>query len=100
MPDSSAEITVLAETEASRAWEFDIQITSGRDARTIQLRLDWTDYDHWSRGRISPSDVAAGALRCAIVIAGLEVIRDRVDASSLRRLAPGLDERVGDYLKD
>lgn len=65
--------------------------------RTIDLRLDWTDYDHWSHGRLTPSEVAAGALRCAAALAGADRIPDRVDASSLRRLAPGLDDHIGEH---
>lgn len=84
----------------------------------IELRLDWHDYEHWSHGVAPPSEVARVVMECvrealeanrptgaeappaAATTGPAEMLRSgrRVDASTLRRLVPGLDEMVRERL--
>ncbi len=98
MSNQPTQFEVRSETEGPRGWTFDVQFADERGVRTIELRLDWTDYDHWSHGSLTPSDVAVGALKCAAALVGAPEIPARLDASILRRLAPGFDEHIGAYL--
>ncbi|MFM9957276.1 MAG: hypothetical protein ACKVZJ_04310 [Phycisphaerales bacterium] len=107
-------VKVHEETQIERGWTFRVTWgggPAGARASTaategseppggveIELRLDWHDYEHWSHGAASPSDVARVVMECAVanVPAGVPVFRAgrRVDASTLRRVVPGLDEMV------
>lgn len=91
-------VRILEERSVHRAWLFQVELGIGVSNRIVEIRLDWADYEHWSRGRLTPSEVIAGVIACAIAIAGIETIPPCCDASTLRRLAPGLDERVGAFL--
>src|SRR5690606_31308076 len=83
-PESSSQVTVLTEEEAARGWVFTVESSAPAGARTVQVRLDWSDYEHWSRGRLTPSEVIRGVVACAASIVGADAIPERCDAAMLR----------------
>jgi hypothetical protein len=91
-------VSVATETEADRGWWFVVEVRpdagAGDTPRTLRVRLDWADYEHWTRGKTPPSVAAAEAVRAVISLGALERVPDTFDAASLRRRIPGLDERV------
>jgi len=89
-------VSVATETEADRGWWFVVEVRpdAGAEPRTLRMRLDWADYEHWTRGKTPPSVAAAEAVRAVISLDALDRLPDTFDAASLRRRVPGLDERV------
>jgi hypothetical protein len=94
----SPDVTVLSEDEVARGWRFSISIKTGKESRSIQLRLDWSDYNLWSQGRLSPAEVAVGVVACAAELLGVDSLPEQVDAATLRRIAPSLEDRLDEYL--
>ena len=91
----SPSVRVTTETEADRGWWFAIQLESGEaPARMLQMRLDWSDYEHWTRGKTPPSVAAEALLRAALSLGDAADLPDEFDAAALRRRLPGIDERV------
>lgn len=98
MTRHSPTVRIVQEEEAPRAWRFTVEVNAERHSRTIQIELGWADYDHWSRGRLTPTEVIQGVLACALSTVMLTDLPNALDASTLRRLAPGLDDRVSEFL--
>lgn len=96
--DAPTQVKVLTEEEATRGWSFDVSLGGGDVERVLRVRLDWADYEHWSRGRAAPSEVVQAVIAGAASIIGAEAIPSRCDAATLRRLATGLDEAVSRFL--
>lgn len=90
-------VRVLQEEEAPRAWRFVVEVALGDDVRTVSITLGWADYNHWSQGRLTPTEVIQGVVTCAVCMLSLQDLPDEIDASTLRRLAPGLEHRVGEF---
>lgn len=89
------QVVITTETETERGWWFDARITPhAGPARSVRLRLDWSDYEHWTRGKTAPSVAAEALLRAAITLGDANLLPDSFDAAALRRRLPGLDERV------
>jgi len=98
----AASVTVHEEKQIERGWMFRVTWRGAEGGVEIELRLDWHDYEHWSHGAVSPSEVARAVVECAITGSATEagVFRagKRLDASTLRRVVPGLDEMVRERL--
>lgn len=92
------EVTVLREQEVAHGWCFAISIGAGAERKSIQLRLDWADYNYWSQGRLSPAEVATGVVACAAALLGEGGLPEQADAATLRRQAPGFEDRLNDFL--
>jgi len=92
-------IIVESEEEAGEGWRFFVRVDpadgQGRSLR-IELTLSWADYDFWSGGVRSPSDVALDVMRFLIEKSteSLFEIPKRFDASIVRRLFPGADKTL------
>ncbi len=85
-------VSVEAEIEVAAGWEFRLSV--GVDDRSIRLHLSWADYEHWSMGSIPPARVAEGVVRYIIDRRGEDALRERFDASLVRRLVPQADEEL------
>jgi len=90
-----AQVTVEEETEEPRGWRFRIRIEGDETpAGAVDLRLDWSDYDLWSRGRTPPSRVAAALVEFLLARAGEKGLRRSFDAARVRREHPDVDESL------
>lgn len=88
-------VEVGEEGETDRGWSYRVRIQwASGDPTDLQLALSWHDHDHWSGGAIPPSRVAEGVLRMAGEALGPAGLPPRCDAATLRRLVPGLSERL------
>jgi hypothetical protein len=92
MEPSTPTVRIEHEAEAPRGWTFTANVASAESTRTIELRLDWSDYEYWSGGRLTPTEVAECALMCALERLPLSEIPARTDASLLRRHIADFDE--------
>lgn len=88
-------VRIATETEAERGWWFEVEVDpDAPGARRLRVRLDWSDYEHWTRGKTPPSVAAAVLVRAALQLSPDAPLPATFDAASLRRRLPGLDERV------
>ena len=92
-----ATISIESEKERGEGWLFIILVhTSGQpdiEDRRFEITLSWADYDYWSGGLRSPSQVARDCLEFALDQSSKTgtTIPGRFDASTLRRLFPDTD---------
>ncbi len=94
-----AKIIVETEEETDVGWHFVISIGNDGDpevSRTVILTMSWADYDLWSAGGRKPSDVATDVIAFAVAQSkrGILDLRDRFDASIVRRQFQGADEAL------
>lgn len=56
-------VEIQTERPVERGWEYLIEIHwDDGDATAHAVRMDWSDFEHWSHGRLAPSAVAQAAL--------------------------------------
>lgn len=88
-------VEVHEEHATERGWSFRVTVLApGAGATDLTLTLSWHDYEHWSHGTSAPARVARAVLEAAAEAGALNEPPARVDASTLRRITPGLDDRV------
>lgn len=85
-------VVVLSETEHGRGWRFVAEIQEPGGRRSVEMTLSWADHERWSGGAKPPSEVAEHALRFAASKALLPRLGERFDASTIRRMAPELED--------
>lgn len=89
------EVTIIGERERPDGLAFEARVEGEAGARSIELRLHWADYNHWSPdGADPPERVALAALRFACSRTPAPELPASFDASTLRRLHPGADEAI------
>lgn len=88
-------VEVHEERAVDRGWSFRVTVAGqGAAVHEMTLTLSWHDYEHWSHGSAAPAHVARIALEAAAQAGALESPPRRLDASTLRRMTPGLDDRI------
>lgn len=91
------EIDVLTETEAHRAWIFQI-VVRDRQRQTERCRLNvtlgWADYDLWSHGQYPPQRVAEAVVRFLLSQQAPEQIKPAFDCAAARIRFPQLDRDI------
>lgn len=85
-------VEIVSETEHGRGWRFVAEIHEPGATRNVEMTLSWADHERWSGGAKPPSDVAAQALRFASSHALLPKLGNKFDASTIRRMAPELED--------
>jgi len=85
-------VEIVSETEHGRGWRFIAEIQEPGVSRKVEITLSWADHERWSAGAKPPSEVAAQALRFAASNALLPRLGSKFDASTIRRMAPGLED--------
>lgn len=56
-------VEIQTERAVDRGWEYQIAIHWDEGDTTVHaVRMDWSDFEHWSHGRLAPSSVAQVAL--------------------------------------
>lgn len=95
------QIEIIAEREAPKRWEFDVQILDDAGGlRRVQMTLSWADYNLWSAdGADEPSKVAEAALYFMIQRAGVDDIPAKFDASHARRKSPDADQVIPSMIR-
>lgn len=89
-----AEIDVRTEQEDQQQWSYQVGVKTEDASRTFQVTLGFSDYDLWSRGKVSPSRVVEEAFRFLLEREPLSAILPRFDCSVIRRYFPEADEEL------
>lgn len=87
-------VEIIEEREGPRGWAYDARVRRGDAERLLELSLAFVDHDHWSGGRVPPSRVAQRLLEVLLELDPGIDLPGRFDASTARRWAPALDERM------
>lgn len=96
-------IRVLTESEARQGWLFvmavpaDASEAAGAEQQ-IELSLSWQDYEYWSHGMRSPSNIAEVVVRALIQACPDRLLPSKFDASTARRWVRNLDDLVREEL--
>lgn len=85
-------VVVVSESEHGRGWRFIAEIEEPGASRNVEMTLSWADHERWSGGAKPPSEVAEQALRFAALNILLPRLGSKFDASTIRRMAPGLED--------
>ena len=89
------QVQIDSESDCDLGWLFTARI----DTRCINLTLSWADYNYWSPdGCDEPSHVASIILELMLEL-GTDNIPLRFDASMVRQVIEGSDERVRERLR-
>ncbi len=93
----SAAIEIIEEHDVDRGWAFTFLIEG--ENRTRSFRLSWADYNHWAPGGDrSPSQIADAVLSFFLHAWAdahpEEEPPQTIDASTVRRLYPRVDEAL------
>jgi len=90
----------VEERETDHGWVYTVSLTRSRPVGEGQMttkhivRLDWSDHDHWCGGGTSPSRVIEALVESLAEARGDQGLPATFDASTARRMAPGLEERM------
>lgn len=88
-------VEVLDEREAAAGWVFRVRIShAGGETTEHSVALSWVDHDYWSGGASPPAKVVQRVMEYLIEQAPEDVIPARLDAASVRRRYPEIDEAL------
>lgn len=92
-------VEIGREEEDGRGWRFEVSVSRpGGAASRHDFTLSWADYEYWSHGRVSPSRVAQSVIESLIALRPDLALPARFDASTCRRWAREMDERLAEGL--
>ncbi|MEM9082813.1 MAG: hypothetical protein AAGB34_04390 [Planctomycetota bacterium] len=83
-------IRILDETDSDRGWSFRVVV----GPRELTVSLAWVDYDHLSRGAISPAAVVERAMQDIIEHVPADDIDDTFDLARILRRHPEIERRL------
>lgn len=86
-------VEVLDERETGFGWEFRVRATAGEGVvGEHEVRLSWVDHDYWSGGACPAARVVGAVVEYLYEVSNAEHIPARIDASTVRRRHPEIDE--------
>ena len=88
------QIEVGTESEAQNAWQYDVKVFDDGRTYDYAVTLSWSDYDHWSHGRVSPSKVVHAAFEFLLQRESPRSILSKFDCSVMRRYFPEVDKEL------
>jgi spore germination protein YaaH len=89
-----ADIRVKTETDSSRGWTFAVELADGGRTRDYTVTLSWSDYDHWSHGRVAPERVVQAAFEFLLARESADQIMSQFDCAIIRRYFPEVDSEL------
>ena len=89
-----ADIEVGTETERDHAWSYQVRVFDGGRTHEYAVTLSFSDYDHWSHGRVAPSKVVHRAFEFLLQRESAESILSKFDCSVIRRYFPEVDREL------
>ena len=93
--DEVARVDVGAETEMAGGWSYQVRVAWPDGVETEHvITLSWSDHDHICAGAAPPSKVVEIMVDLMTRELDAEHVPQRLDASTLRRVIPDLDERI------
>lgn len=87
-----ADISVNTEIENERSWTFTVTVFDQGRKHDYEVTLSWSDYDHWSHGRVAPEKVIDAAFRFLLEREPATAIMRKFDAAVIRRYFPEVDQ--------
>ena len=93
-----ADIEIGEEKEGEHQWSYDVTVYDDGKAHRYQVTLSFQDYDHWSRGRVAPSQVVRAAFAFLLDREPAAAILAKFDCSVIRRYFPEVDQKLSTYL--
>ena len=89
-----AEINVKTETENAQSWTFNVEVGDGPRNHEYDVTLNWSDYEHWSRGQVAPEKVVRAAFEFLLAREPATAIMSRFDCAVIRRYFPEVDKEL------
>jgi hypothetical protein len=89
-----AEIEIGQETEGQNHWSYDVSVFDNGRTHQYRVTLSFSDYDLWSKGRVSPSRVVEAAFEFLLDQETPGDILSRFDCSVIRRYFPAVDKAL------
>jgi hypothetical protein len=86
-----ANIKVKTETDSNQSWTFTVEVNDGGRKYDYTVTLGWSDYDHWSHGRIAPEKVIRAAFEFLLEREPASAILSEFDCAVIRRYFPEVD---------
>ena len=93
-----ADIEIGQETEAANHWSYDVRVFDSGRTHDYKVTLSFQDYDHWSHGRVAPSQVVRAAFAFLLDREPASAILSKFDCSVIRRYFPEVDTQLSKYL--
>lgn len=93
-----ADIEIGQETESENHWSYDVRVFDQGRTHEHQVTLSFQDYDHWSHGRVAPSQVVRAAFAFLLDREPAGAILSKFDCSVIRRYFPEVDQELAKYL--
>ena len=88
------QIEIGQETENATQWAYDVQVHDNGRTHRYRVTLSFSDYDLWSKGRVSPSRVVEAAFEFLLDQESPDQIMSKFDCSVIRRYFPGVDKAL------
>lgn len=89
-----SKIEIGQETEGNNQWTYDVQVHDGGRTHRYRVTLSFSDYDLWSKGRVSPSRVVEAAFEFLLEQESPGEILSKFDCSVIRRYFPAVDKSL------
>jgi len=89
-----AEIHVKTETDSPRGWTFHVELFDEGRRHEYTVTLSWSDYDHWSHGRVAPERVVEAAFEYLLDQEPASAILPQFDCAVIRRYFPQVDREL------
>jgi len=89
-----AQITVKTETDSSRGWTFAVELADNGRTHEYTVMLSWSDYDHWSHGRVAPERVIQAVFEFLLERESAGQILSKFDCAIIRRYFPEVDREL------
>ncbi len=87
-----ADIEIGQEVEGANHWTYDVSVYDGGQRHRYDVTLSWSDYDHWSGGRVPPAEVVEAAFRFLLEREPATEILAKFDCSVIRRYFAEVDQ--------
>ena len=87
-------IDVQTETDSPRGWTFTVRLDDDGRRHDFVVSLSWSDYDHWSHGRVAPEKVVRSVFLFLLERESTEMILRRFDCAVVRRYFPEVDREL------
>ena len=91
-------VNVKTEVESNHGWEFEVEITDRDDLYQYTVTLNWSDYDLWSRGQVSPEKIVYAVFAFLLDNEPASMIMSKFDCAITRRYFPEIDQQISKYI--
>ncbi|MCX5660807.1 MAG: hypothetical protein NTW19_13960 [Planctomycetota bacterium] len=87
-------IAIGIETEGKNNWAYDVRVQQAGKDYDFRVTLSWSDYEHWSHGRVAPERVVRAAFEFLLAREPAAEILPKFDCSIIRRYFTDVDAEL------